>query len=126
MHHFKWNARVVARLRDRIASRLRVGQGHIEECHRFLSLVERAGRIDLTGLETRECGPLKYHSEARARAEIAVDALPFNGGGMKLVYASSPSHDLLKEQVFLATLCEAWELIEIRFGHSGNGNFRTA
>ena len=45
---------------------------------------------------------------------------------MKLVYASSPSHDLLKEQVFLATLCEAWELIEIRFGHSGNGNFRTA
>jgi hypothetical protein len=33
---------------------------------------------------------------------------------MKLVYTCSPAYDVLKQQVFLPSLCEAWELMEIR------------
>jgi hypothetical protein len=44
---------------------------------------------------------------------------------MKLVYACSPSHDALKKQYFLGTLCEPWELLEIRYKLSGEGNMYT-
>jgi hypothetical protein len=42
---------------------------------------------------------------------------------MKIVFASSPSHDVLKRHFFLGTLCESWELIELRFALPGDGNF---
>jgi hypothetical protein len=44
---------------------------------------------------------------------------------MKLVYACSPSHDVLKKYFFLGTLCEPWELMEIRYKMSGEGNMYT-
>jgi hypothetical protein len=44
---------------------------------------------------------------------------------MKLVYACSPSHDVLKKYFFLGTLCEPWELMEIRYNMSGEGNMYT-
>jgi hypothetical protein len=44
---------------------------------------------------------------------------------MKLIYACSPSHDVLKKYFFLGTLCEPWELIEIRYKVSGEGNMYT-
>lgn len=45
---------------------------------------------------------------------------------MKLVFASSPSHDILKRHIFLGTLCDEWELIEMRFHVVGSGDFNTA
>lgn len=45
---------------------------------------------------------------------------------MKLVFACSPSHDPLKRYVFLSTLCEKWDLVELRFFHGGSGNYNSA
>lgn len=44
---------------------------------------------------------------------------------MKLVYACSPSHDVLRDTIFLPTLRDPWELIEIRVEVPGNGDFRS-
>jgi hypothetical protein len=42
---------------------------------------------------------------------------------MKLVYASSPSHDRLRDEFFLSTLCESWDPVEVRFDAAGTGNY---
>ena len=45
---------------------------------------------------------------------------------MKLVFASSLSHDVLRRHVFLGTLCDVWELIEMRFTVTGSGDYGSA
>ncbi len=45
---------------------------------------------------------------------------------MKLVYASSPSHDILRDIIFLGTLKDKWEPLEIRYEGDHNGDYRSA
>jgi len=44
---------------------------------------------------------------------------------MKLVFACSPSHQVLRDTIFLPTLRDPWELIEIPVDVPGNGDFRS-
>ncbi len=48
-----------------------------------------------------------------------------DGSLMHLVFANTPSHDILRDQVFLPSLKDKWNLVNFEFPYAGNGHYGT-